>query len=301
MELRHLRYFVAVAEELNFSRAAERLFMAQPPLSQQIRQLETEIGVALFNRTNRKVDLTPAGKVFLEESRRILSGADVAVKKAQRVARGEAGWFGVGFVSSAAYDVMPVILRRFRETYPSVELALQEIPSAEQWDALREMRIDVGFVHLPEVEPDITSETLSVNSVMVALPAAHSLASNERIGIAELENEPFVLTPDQPGAAFAEYVVRLCRTAGFEPRVVQKTGEMPTAISLVDAGIGVAVVPASVQNLRRDGVVYRPISPSSSIPLAIGYRVDDSSPVLGRFLEIARAIVKAGAASDQER
>ncbi len=148
MELRHLRYFTVVAEELRFRRAAERLFMAQPPLSQQIRQLEEEIGVSLLERTNRRVKLTPAGEVFLAEARDILARIPAAVEKTRRASKGEMGWLGVGFVASATYDVLPAILRRFREQYVDVELVLLEIPGVEQWRALREKRIHVGFARL---------------------------------------------------------------------------------------------------------------------------------------------------------
>jgi DNA-binding transcriptional LysR family regulator len=298
MELRHLRYFIAVAEELHFGRAAERLFMAQPPLSQQIRQLEREMGVTLFKRNNRRVQLTPAGEVFLEEARGILAMVDSAVGKARRAAGGETGWLGIGFVSSVAYDILPTILRQFRERYPEVELVLLEIPGVEQWEALRENRIHVGFIHIPTEEPGIVTERVAVNTVMVALPISHPLAKRDAIEMYELANEPFILCPQQPGAAFARFVIHQCQLAGFEPRIVQKTGEMPTAVSLVDAGIGIAIVPASVHNLRRDGVVYRPIvNPIPTIELAMGYRAADQSPVLRNFIEIARSVVRSGAES----
>ncbi len=289
MELRHLRYFVAVAEELHFGRAAERLFMAQPPLSQQIKQLETEIDVRLFERTNRRVLLTSAGEAFLKEARAILAHVDQAVEKAQLASRGEAGWFGVGFVASAIYDVLPVILRRFREEYPNVELFLLEIPGVEQWQALRDRRIHVGFARLPAQEQGIVLETVAKDTLMVALPASHRLAGQAAIHLQSLALEPFILYPHQPESNYAEYVMRLCEEAGFTPRIVQKTGEIQTAVSLVYAGIGVAIVPASAHNLRREGVVYCPIAePAPTIELTIGYREHDPSPILPHFLDIAR-------------
>lgn len=290
MELRHLRYFVAVAEELHFGRAAQRLFMAQPPLSQQILQLEREIGTMLFERTNRRVQLTEAGKVFLEEARDILARVDHAVLTVQRVGRGESGWLGVGFVASATYDVLPVILRRFRERFPDVELVLQELLGTEQGRALRERQIHVGFARLPSDVEGIVLETLVQDNLMIALPVTHPLAQQESITLSELAPEPFILFPRQPESNYADYIIRLCAAAGFTPRVVQKTGEVQTAISLISAGIGVAIVPASVQHLRREGVVYRPFTdPAPTSELSMVYLPDDPSPILPHFLAIARA------------
>ncbi len=289
MELRHLRYFVAVAEELHFGRAAQRLFMAQPPLSQQVLQLEREIGTSLLERTNRRVQLTAAGQVFLQEARDILARVDQAVLMAQRAARGEAGWLGVGFVASATYDVLPVILRRFRERFPEVELVLLELLGTEQGQALRENRIHVGFARLPADVEGIVLETVVLNTLMVALPATHRLAHQESVDLSELAAEPFIIFPKQPESNYADYIIRLCASAGFTPNIVQKTGEVQTAVSLVDAGIGIAIVPASLQNLRREGVVYRPFTaPAPTIELSMGYCERASSPILPHFLAIAR-------------
>ncbi|HEY3298322.1 MAG TPA: LysR family transcriptional regulator [Armatimonadota bacterium] len=295
MELRHLRYFVAVAEELHFGRAAERLFMAQPPLSQQIRQLENEMGVRLFDRTNRRVSLTASGEAFLVDAHGILAHVEKAVQNAQRASRGEAGWFGVGFVASAVYDILPAILRKFREEYPEVELDLLEISGVEQGQALREKRINVGFVRLPAPEQGIVRECVAKDILMVAVPASHRLAREAAVSLSELASESFILYPQQPESTWGEYVIRICEEAGFEPRIVQKTGEIQTAVSLVDAGIGVAIVPASTQNLRREGVVYLPIAGTPpTIELTMVFREDDPSPILPRFLEIVRGLVNTG-------
>lgn len=293
MELRHLRYFVAVAEELHFRRAAERLFMAQPPLSQQIHQLEDEIGVRLFERTNRRVALTAAGEAFLIEAHEILARIPSAVEKARRASRGEMGWFGVGFVASATYDVLPTILRRFREQYADVELVLLEIPGVEQWQALREKRIHIGFMRLQSEVEGMAIENLTHDTLVAALPIGHRLSKNSSIRLTELENDPFILYPHHPESSYAEHIVHLCEMAGFSPRIVQKTGEIQTTVSLVDAGIGVAIVPAAAHNLRRDGVVYIPIvDPTPTVELSMGYRQGDSSPILPNFLRIARETVK---------
>ena len=292
MELRHLRYFVAVAEELHFGRAAERLFMAQPPLSQQIRQLETEIGVVLFTRTNRRVQLTSAGAVFLTETRAILAQVKTAVRKAQRADRGEAGWLGVGFVASSTYDVLPDILRTFREHYPDIELELLEMLGNEQDEALRAKRIHIGFSRLPSPGEGIIHEAVMEEDLIVAVPSSHALAHRSVLNLTDLAGEPFILFPHRPLSSYAEHILRICQDAGFSPRIVQETGEMQTAVSLVAAGIGVAIVPESVRNLMRAGVVYRTFAaPTPRIELTMLYRKDDPSPVLPHFLQTVRDVV----------
>lgn len=293
MELRHLRYFVAVAEELHFGRAAKRLFMAQPPLSQQIRQLEDEIGTPLFIRANRRVQLTAAGTAFLDEARIILARVEQAVSSAQRAGRGETGWFGVGFVASAIYDVLPRILRRFREQFPDVELVLTEVPGVEQCKALHEKRIHAGFSRLPIPEEGIILEPVTHDTLMIALPAGHKLASCRELRLRELSSEVFILYPSEPESNYTSYMLRLCVEAGFTPNVVQKTGNIQTAVSLVDAGVGIAIVPASAKNLRREGVVYRRlVDPIPTIDLTLSYRIDDPSPILPHFIEIVHSTIR---------
>lgn len=290
MELRHLRYFVAVAEELHFGRAADRLHMAQPPLSQQIRQLEAEIGAPLFTRTSRRVQLTPAGTAFLKEARGILTDVEQAVTTARRAGRGEIGWFGVGFVASAIYEILPRIVCQFRKEYPDVELVLTEMPSMEQHRALREKRIHVGFSRLPKPEPGIVFEPVSSETLMVALPADHKLADRNALRLQELVAQMLILYPSETDSSFAGYVLRLCQEANFTPRIVQRTGEIQTAVGLVDAGVGIAIVPASTRNMHRDGVVYIPlVDPAPVIDLTLGHRADDQSPILLHFLEICRS------------
>lgn len=293
MELRHLRYFVAVAEELHFGRAALRLHMAQPPLSQQIRQLETEIGVQLFERTNRRVELTPAGQVFLLEARSILESVEQAVTHARRASRGDWGWFGVGFVGSANYDVLPAILRRFRERYPEVELVLQELLGEEQEQALREKQIHVGFTRLSTPEAGFVLEPLIQEPLLLAVPSTHHLATQESVQLRELANEPFILFHQPSPSSYGGYLVRICEEAGFTPRMVQRVGEVQTAISLVSAGIGITLVPGLVQNFQREGVVYKTLTnPSPTIGLMLIYRENDTSPILPHFLQIAREAIQ---------
>lgn len=291
MELRHLRYFVAVAEELHFGRAAERLFMAQPPLSQQIKQLEVELGFDLFERTNRRVRLTEAGKVYLEEARVILRRVEDAKVKAFRVSRGETGWIGVGFVASSSYDILPDVLRRFRDLYPDVELVLAELLSIDQIGALREKRIHVGFSRMSIVERGIVCETIATERLLVALPSRHPLAGASSIRVRDLEGQPFIQFPKASESSYYQVIEGLCSAEGFAPSVIQKTDEVQTAISLVVAGLGITIVPEPIQNLLRDGIVYRPfIEPSPVVNLAMAYREDETSPVLPRFLEVARQL-----------
>lgn len=294
MELRHLLYFVTVAEELHFGRAAERLFISQPPLSQQIQQLEREMGVTLFLRTSRSVQLTPAGEVFLRDSRLILAAVDSAVLGAKRAARGEEGWLGIGFAASATYDLLPAILHDFRESYPAIELFLVELNAAEQATALHDRSIHVGFAR-----PLIEDDELVISSVLkepfvAALPESHPLAAKSEISLAELAIEEFVSFPEKPLPSYAQSVRQACETgAGFTPRVVQEVREMQTAISLVVAGLGIALLPASVANLHRAGLVLLPLQePAPRTELAVVSRRGDPSPVLVNFLSIVQAQIE---------
>ena len=287
MELRHLRYFVTVAEELHFGRAAARLFIAQPPLSQQIQQLERELGVALFARTSRRVQLTPAGTAFLAEARQILRQLDAAAKTAKRAAWGETGWLGIGFAASATYDLLPAVLRDFRAAFPEVLLSLQELNAAEQALALREKTIHVGFARPYAPLPEAIVNSVQQEPFLVALPETHRLTGLKSLGLGILADEPFISFPELPKPSYAEVVRLACEGAGFTPRVVQEVRGMQTALSLVAAGFGVALLPASVRHLHRDGVAYRPLKePAPRTELTVMSRLDDPSPVLQNFLAI---------------
>ncbi len=293
MELRHLRYFVTVAEELHFGRAAARLFIAQPPLSQQIQQLERELGVSLFFRTSRRVQLTPAGTALLAEARQILASVETAAETAKRAARGETGWLGIGFVASATYDLLPAVLHDFRAAFPEVALSLQELNAAEQAVALREKIIHVGFARPYAPEPGAVVHAVQQEPFLAALPDMHPLTNSESLPLSALADEPFISFPELPKPSYAEVVRLACESAGFTPAVVQEVREMQTALSLVAAGFGVALLPSSVQHLHRDGVVYRPLSePAPRTELAVISRVDDPSPVLQNFLAIVQAQVR---------
>jgi DNA-binding transcriptional LysR family regulator len=292
MELRHLRYFIALAEELHFGRAAEKLCIAQPPLSQQIQQLEREIGFKLFARSSRKVELTPAGRVYLDEVRATMAALEKAVFNGRRVERGEIGRLAIGFVGTATYAILPESLRRYRSIYPEVDLTLRELVSARQVQALREHRIQVGFAR-PAItdSPDIVCESVATEPFVAALPENHRLAKRSGIPLAALSTEEFVLFPRTPKPSYGDLIFDICEAVGFRPNVTQETAEIQTAVSLVAGGMGVTLVPASASNVYRHGVVFVPIlEPVPSSVLTVVYRSDDESPTLKAFLNIVRAI-----------
>ena len=295
MELRHLHYFIAVAEELHFGRAARNLGIAQPALSQQIRKLEEELGVLLLERrTRRDVKLTDAGRAMLREARATVAQAEQTILATQRASRGQEGQLNVGLVGSVAFDIFPVILKTHLTRFPEVQLALRELTSGEQIEALRQERIQVGFLRPREELPELQVETLLEEPLIAALPEGHRLSSRLQIELAELANDPFVLTPGTGGCGtILEVTLAACERAGFRPRRAQEATQLGTVVSLVAGGLGVALLPASIQNLQRRGAVYRRLAPPvPRIPLALVHRRGDSSPIVQAFLATAREAVR---------
>ena len=294
MELRHLRYFITLAEELHFGRAAERLHIAQPPLSQQIRQLEAELGFQLFYRTKRTVQLTEAGKVFFFESQQIFQQLNQAIEKGRQLDRGEIGQITLGFVGSAAYNVLPEILRSFRSALPGVTLQLHELTTDQQLQWLQEGRIDVGLSRPPIAEEAFAWEVIFEEPFLLALPTRHKLAEQAHISLRELAGEPFILFPRSQAPGLYDQIISLCQQADFSPKVSQEAIQMQTIVSLVAAEMGVAIVPASLQNLQRTGVIYKAMeeiaSSSACSAIAILWRKGNISATTQRFLEIARLI-----------
>jgi DNA-binding transcriptional LysR family regulator len=293
MELRHLRYFAVVAEELNFRRAAARLHVAQPSLSAQIRQLETEIGVRLLERSTRKVELTAAGEVFQRDVRRLLTLTDDAVAQAQRAGRGEVGRLRVGFVGSATYELLPRVAAAFRAALPDVALELHgEMFTPGQVRALLAGELDVAFLRPPVDEPDLTVRVLRREPLVALLPAAHRLAGQDAVALADLAGESFVTYPSHWQSVVHDAVVAACRTAGFSPRVALETDGTSSLVSFVAAGTGVAVVPAAVRHLQVTGAVVRPLTGTdTAVDLALVWRRDDRSPALARFVDTAVSLV----------
>jgi DNA-binding transcriptional LysR family regulator len=291
IELRHLRYFLAVAEELHFGRAAERLHIAQPPLSMQIRQLEAELGFQLFHRTKRNVQLTEAGQVFLVETQRLFRQLEQAIQTGRQVSRGEVGQLVIGFVSSAAYNVLPDILHTFHTQVPQVKLELHELTTDQQVQWLRENRLDVGLLRPPIEDDSFTTEIIFQEPLTIALPETHPLATAPALSLADLAKESFIIFPRTLAPGLYDQIISLCQQAGFSPNVVQEAIQMQTIISLVAAEMGVAIVPTSLQNLQRRGVVYR--SPQAETPqaaIALVYKTADETPAVQKFLEIARRV-----------
>ena len=296
MELRHLRYFVAAAEELNFSRAARRVHVSQPPLSRQIALLEQEMGVRLFERGKHGVQLTTAGAAFLDDARGVLAGAGAAVSSAQRAARGEIGRLSIGFVASASYALLPHVLREFRLRHPDVKLVLRTLDITQQIDALHANRIDVGIVRMPISDSALETELLVRERFVVALPRDHELAGRGTLSLKALADERFITSPSGGEAGFynqSSLILSMCQWVGFIPNVVQEVRPTQTMIALVSAGIGIAIVPASAQSIRVKGVVYRPLSDRHAITeFALAWRRADTSPILRAFSKIVAESVK---------
>jgi LysR family transcriptional regulator, benzoate and cis,cis-muconate-responsive activator of ben and cat genes len=261
-----------------------------------VQALEKELRVDLFDRAHRRVQLTEAGKVFLEGATRLLAQADQLVEATRRAARGETGRLIVAFVGSAMYGPFPTALRTFRDRFPGVDLVLDETETTVQHRALLEGRIDVGLLRAPFNDPELVAETLLREPIIVALPQRHGLTRRSEVKLGELASEPFIFFPRGSQPSYADGVWNACVAAGFRPRIVQEAIEMQTAIGLVAAGFGVCLVPAAVSGLRRVGVAYRPLaSPAPSTVLVATYRRDNLSPVLREFLHTVRTESARGA------
>lgn len=292
MELRHLRYFLAVAEELNFTRAARRLNISQPPLTQQIRALEAELGVALVDRSTYRIALTDAGRVFAAEAARILGEVQSAARIARSAARGVTGRVRVGFTVSASFNpLVTSALRGFRAAYPEVEVSLEEHPSTELAMELREGRIDVGFVRPPlREEQGLVFDLLEKEPLVVAVPGGHPLARRRSVALKELAAETFILYPRAVRPGLADEVVSACESAGFTPRVGQHAPQLSSTISLVAASLGISIVPASMRSLQPRTVVYVPLrgKPLHAL-LGVAYRAQERSVVVRNFIAAAGA------------
>ena len=305
MELRHLRYFIAVAEEGHITRAAQRLGIQQPPLSQQIRALERELDVQLLYRRPRGVELTHAGAAFVERARSILEDVDRALAATRRTARGEQGRVAVGFTSSTPFHpLVPRLIRAYRDSSPLVSLVLEESGSGELIQALQNEKLDAAFIRstIPDIA-GLTVRPLVDEEMLVAFPTGHPLARVSRrkissvrkksgaalLNLAELEAETFVLYKRPGGPGLYDAIISACRNAGFSPRIGQEAPRITSTLNLVAAGLGVSIVPASLRRLRMDGVVYRRLSgtPIPKAPLILASRPQESSAAVRRFIELA--------------
>ena len=288
MELRHLRYFIAVAEELNFRRAAERLRMAQPPLSQQIRQFEGELGTRLIER-GRPARLTAAGEAVLSEARKTLQQAERIREAAQQAARGERGRLRLGLCNSAPYGPLPALLRRFRAAAPEVELAIIERSSEEQRTMLLAGQLDLGALRLPLAQPldGLRYATVCREELIVALPSDHPLCRRRTVPLRALRGESFISFPPSASPSLFGQIEAACRGAGFAPRIAQEALQMQTIVSLVATGLGVALLPASLRELRRSGVEYRPLGGSTpQTEIVLAWPHDRASALVQRFVDL---------------
>jgi DNA-binding transcriptional LysR family regulator len=293
MELRHLRYFIAVAEEGHVTRAAERLGMQQPPLSQQIRALERELDVQLFRRRPRGVELTDAGSTLLNEARAILAHIDHASAAAKRTARGEQGRIAVGFTSSTPFHpFVPRLIRSYRDAFPLVALTLEEGGTMDLVDDLRDERIDVAFVRtaITDLEGLVVSPLLK-EAMVLALPRAHRLARHTKaVSLKALSEETFIVYRRHNGPGLYDAILSACNASGFSPHIGQEAPRIVSTLNLVAAGLGISLVPESLQRMRMDGVVFRRIGDVAKpmAPLYLVCRRGDTSPAVRRFLELVR-------------
>jgi DNA-binding transcriptional LysR family regulator len=296
MELRHLRYFIAVAEELHFGRAAQALGISQPPLSQQIQALEHEVGARLFERTNRRVELSQAGRLFLDEARLVLAQVDKAADVARRAQLGQLGELKIGFTSSAPFNSsIPQAIFAFRQAFPAVHLALQEMSSKEVAESLVDESVQVGIMRPLPLPESLVAVELFREPLVAIIRADHPLAvgSEKGLQLSALAAEPFVFFPRSYGSGLYAQLLNLAREAGFSPMITQEAGEAMTIIGLVAAGLGVTVLPASYQRMRIDGVVYRTLlDADANTAVWLVQRRDQHSPMAKAFVELltARAV-----------
>lgn len=298
MELRHLRYFVAVAEELNFRKAAERLHLTQPSLSAQIRQLEEEMGLRLLERDTHSVTLNPAGVRFLEDCRRILRDVKESTRSAQRIGRGEAGQLSIGFVASLGHGFLPQVLKTYREKFPDVELHLTELDTTQQIKAINSRRIDLGIIGLglTEETTDLQLRVVSEERLMAVLPQGHPLAKGHKtkprpLPLSTLANEPFLLAARQSAPLYNPWLLVLCHQAGFQPHLVQEVGQPTTVLNYVAANLGVTILPEQFSRQQTEGVVFLPLaSPVPRYRYCAAWLPENQHPALLHFVNTAESV-----------
>ena len=293
MELRHVRYFLAVADERSFTRAAEKLNVAQSPLSQQIRKLERELGVDLFYRTTRSVTLTHAGQVFYDRMHTLIANAEGAIEATRKTAEGALGHLSVGFTGSASYELLPAVARAYTSRYPDVTLDLHtELVTPEQVAALQTGQLAVGILRPPVHAEGIAVEIVRNEPTMLLLPTRHPASIAPQIDLHDLRDEWFIAYSHNPPSTMYGLMVSACQHAGFTPKIRHMVTNSASLVTLVAAGLGVALVPASLRHLKIDGATYRPLtSPKQTVALAMAYRAEETNPLVRCFVETARAVI----------
>lgn len=287
---RHITQFIVVAEELHFGRAAQRLNISQPPLSQAIMRLEEALGVQLFERSKRAVTLTDAGRVFLEEAHHLVDRETEAIARTRKASAGVTGTFALGFVGSVSYELLPELLTKYRKHYPEVAFDLRELTSAEQMQELQARRIDAAIVRLPLSNVhDLEMCIIKRERMIAVLPINHPLASMESIPLAMLAGESFIMFPPNRVFSLPAKTLMACDAAGFSPRVALEAWQMPTMVSLVAAGMGIAILPSQIKNIPLRGVIYRELSDKSEhleLEIALAWRRDSRSILRDKFIEV---------------
>ena len=295
MELRHLRYFIAVAEALSFTKAAQNLRLAQPSLTRQVRNLEDEIGVRLLDRANKKVALTAEGRRFLFDSKKVLALSAESVAAVQRMNDGENSQLNLGYIANIHYGLLPATLGAFRKLYPRVALNLFDMTSAEQFQALDGIKIDLGFIGLlPALSGHhLLSECVAQDTILVALPARHPLAKKTKLKLADLASQFFISMSATTHPGSREWLLATCQGAGFAAKILQEADVEPTAIKFVADGLGVAFMPEQITGLPQEGVVFRPLSPPLRREATIAWRADNPSKPLQDYIQIVKDLSRS--------
>jgi DNA-binding transcriptional LysR family regulator len=292
MELRHLRYFVAVADALSFTKAAEHLHLAQPSLTRQIKDLEAEIGVRLFNRAGKRISLTQEGESFLLDARRLVAECAQSVLAVQRLSRGEASQLNIGYVANVYHDLLPATLGAFRKACPRTALNLFDMTPAEQYHALEGHKIDLGFVSFRarSAGSDLQSERVAQDVMMVAVSAGNPLAKKAKIDLKDLEPMFFVAMSEKTYPGSNEWMISACREVGFTPRILQDADREPAVISFVAAGLGVALLPEQIKRLPHEGVIFRPLRQRLIADSWAVWKVNNSSDCLKQYIQIVKEL-----------
>ncbi len=296
MELRHLRYFVAVAEQESFSRAAQALHVSQSAISEQIADLEREVGIQLLDRGARKTLLTQSGMVFLQHARRVLEEANNALVQTQRAERGEVGTLRIGFFAGSVGEGFPMLVRSFRQSHPHVELSLMEMTPVEQWAALEDGRIDLGFTRIPEPQfrREIRHETLRLDPIVAILPRDHPRADVKRLDLKDLANDPFIISARDVSPAVYDKVTELCAEAGFVPNIASTSSVWSSVILMVQSGEGVALLPLNHQQSLTKDLVFVPLkSKDATVALCICWSARRDRQLLRSFRDLTRAHMRS--------
>jgi DNA-binding transcriptional LysR family regulator len=291
MEFRHLRYFVAVAEELSFTRAAAVLHVAQSAVSAQIRFLEDRVGVTLLERNSRRVELTGAGRTFLQGAKKLLFDLEEIARQTRRIGRAETGHLAIGFIGAQSHEWMPLVLRRFRQKYPDVEVTLTEMVPSEQLEALLTHRLDLGVVGAIDGNPPagLQVECIVEEEPLVGVPSDHALANRPFVRLQQLKGEGFIVTSRENAPSYRSWLGRLCQQAGFTPRVVQEVDRARTGVQYVAAGFGISIFGEHICRQPAPGVKFIPLRPSGQrIRYGVAWRKEPSEPLVVRFIEYTK-------------